>query len=323
MAVEMSRSEYWMSTTAAEASDQYDAWLEKLTDLFGIWRPRAQRHASFRAEVKRRSLPNLSLIECRCQPFACTRSKTEARRAPAETLTIQLVGAGREWIASGAQEALLRPGDIFIWDNTQPMSFEVLEPLHKLCIVIPRRRVKDWLREEWSTRPRWLRREEPGTAILRSFLHGLARIDDKIGGMRLNALIEAAVAMLVAQLPEKATSMCDSAVRLESVKTKIREEFADPDLDLERIARANHMSVRLLHRLFERDGSTPWRFVTRLRLEACYRDLVNPALRGRNITDIALAWGFSNVAHFSRKMKSEYGVSPSELRARAFDRRMR
>jgi len=318
MTAETGQSEYWASTAAA-TSDRYDAWIDKLNESFGTWRPRAVLRTPFRAELKRTSLSSLSVVECRCEPCAGNRSRADALNSGTEKLTIQLVTAGRESITHGAQEAQLGPGDIFVWDDTQPMNFEVLQPLHKICVSIPLQRVRDWLQGGWSTRPRWLKREEPGTEMLASFVQGLSRLDSRVGQVRQNALVEAAVAMLVAALPEQTPVMSVKSAQLDTVKAKIRKKLADPTLDLDSIARSSRVSVRHLHRLFEADGCTPWRFVTRERLEACYRDLVNPALRSRNVTDIAFAWGFSNIAHFSRTMKLEYGVTPSELRARAFD----
>jgi AraC-like DNA-binding protein len=105
---------------------------------------------------------------------------------------------------------------------------------------------------------------------------------------------------------------------LDIVKSKIMKQLRDPKIDLARIAQINRISLRYLHQLFESEGCTPWRFVMRERIAGSYRDLVNPALRHRNITDIAFSWGFSNVAHFSRRIKAEYGSSPSELRSNNF-----
>ena len=58
--------------------------------------------------------------------------------------------------------------------------------------------------------------------------------------------------------------------------------------------------------------------IQRRRLEACLRDLRHPAHAQRSVTDIALSWGFSNSAHFSRAFRAHVGCSPSEYRARAF-----
>jgi AraC-like DNA-binding protein len=44
------------------------------------------------------------------------------------------------------------------------------------------------------------------------------------------------------------------------------------------------------------------------------RDLHDPALAERRVIDIALTWGFSSAAHFSRAFRRKYGLSPIEFR---------
>ena len=50
------------------------------------------------------------------------------------------------------------------------------------------------------------------------------------------------------------------------------------------------------------------------RTEPCRLALADPKLADRSITEIALAFGFSNPAHFSRVFRSHSGVSPSAYR---------
>jgi len=50
------------------------------------------------------------------------------------------------------------------------------------------------------------------------------------------------------------------------------------------------------------------------RLERCRRDLLDPAHAARHISDIAFAWGFNDLAHFSRIFKQRFGASPREWR---------
>jgi AraC-like DNA-binding protein len=46
----------------------------------------------------------------------------------------------------------------------------------------------------------------------------------------------------------------------------------------------------------------------------CRRDLADPALRHRPITDIAFAAGFNDLSHFSRAYRERYGCAPSDAR---------
>jgi AraC-like DNA-binding protein len=313
------RFEQW-ATSATPPTSQYEAWFDKLNRTFGTWRSEGASLGAFQADLRQTSMPDMSLVECRCEPCAGYRSKSDASDSETEDLTIQLVVSGREFMKLGEQQAILSQGDIFIWDSTQSMSFEVIQPLHKISLVVPLQRLKDWLPGRWKSLPRKMNQSDPGTAILSSFLQELARVDYQATPLRQAALTEAAVAMLVAPMSDQDISFVGKLAQLDIVKSKIMKQLRDPTIDLGAIAKSNRISLRYLHQLFESEGCTPWRFVTRERMSGCYRDLVNPVLQQRSITDIAFSWGFSSVTHFSRKIKAEYGSSPSKLRAAALRR---
>jgi AraC-like DNA-binding protein len=307
-------------SSARSITEDYDDWVEKLNQTFGLWRADAPFHKQFTADVGIQSLPEISLVDCRCDPCGAVRSRRDTQKIEDEQLTIQLVLSGREYMRLGEQEAMLTSGDIFVWDNTQPMRFEVIEPLHKLSLVLPLQRLKDWMPSNWRELPRHLRSGEPGTELLAGYLSSISRFDYSQNPMRHNALIEAAIAMLVAPVPDKQSEGNHRAGQLEMIKTRILHRLRDPDLSLIEIAVGSRISLRYLHWLFEQDECTPWRFVVRERLAGCRRDLVNPAFAHRSITEIAFSWGFSNVAHFGRKCRAEFGMTPSELRASGLPR---
>lgn len=303
------------TTKSVPTSDQYDAWVGKLNGTFGRWNATVRGREAFRADVRASGLPDFSLIDCKCDPCGGERSRADLSTVESEQLTIQLVLSGREHMRLGEQEAILSKGDIFVWDNTQAMSFSVIEPLHKISLVLPLQRLKDWVPNKWREMPRWMRNGEPGTEMLASYIRYLSEVDYQSNPMRHNALVEAAIALLVAPMPDAAGDGSHRLAQLEIVKSKIRQRLRDPDLDLAAIAHANCISLRYLHWLFEVDDTTAWRFIVSERLEGCRRDLVNPALRSKSITVIAFSWGFSNIAHFARKVKACYGLTPTELRA--------
>ena len=107
--------------------------------------------------------------------------------------------------------------------------------------------------------------------------------------------------------------------QLRHVKDYIRTHLRDPDLSPAMIAKSGGMSLRYLHWLFGSTGETVKQHIFRQRLECCARDLLNPRMMRRKIADIAFHWGFQDPAHFNKRFKQEYQLSPGAFRKKAQD----
>ncbi|MEU8539780.1 helix-turn-helix domain-containing protein [Streptomyces sp. NPDC048717] len=92
----------------------------------------------------------------------------------------------------------------------------------------------------------------------------------------------------------------------------IDRHLPDAGLTPRTIARAHHISLRYLHKLFEGEDATVSRWIQRRRLERSRRDLA----RYPHVTIAAVAhrWGFASAAHFSRVFRTAYGMSPRQWR---------
>lgn len=99
--------------------------------------------------------------------------------------------------------------------------------------------------------------------------------------------------------------------RLRSIQRWIDDHLADPELDLGRIAAANHVSLRYLHALFKPSGMSVSEWIWNRRLQRSYDALA----RGRvaSVTAAAFESGFASSAHFSTLFRRRYGVSPREV----------
>jgi AraC-like DNA-binding protein len=298
---------------------RYDAWVDQLNSNFGYWQPTRELAPDFDARVETVDLGNIKLVSCECDPCGGEHKGSDLNREadPQERLIIQLVEAGREYMRLGGQEAILKAGDIFIWDNTQNMQFTVVERLSKVSVALPLNRLKDWLPQTWRNLPRWIKSGEPGADLLAGYVRSLVKIDHEHNPLRYDALVDAAIAMIVASQNGPTEQTDQKSGQLETIKAKIKQRIQDPDLTLDSIASSNKISLRYLHWLFEGSGMTAWQFICEERLAGCKRDLANPSCNNANIFEIGLRWGFGNAAHFSRKFKSVTQMSPSDFRAMA------
>ena len=98
----------------------------------------------------------------------------------------------------------------------------------------------------------------------------------------------------------------------------IELHLGELDLTPDRIASAQNISTRTLHRLFEREGMTLGTWIRARRLEHCRMDLVDPGLTDMSVSAIGSRWGLWDAAHFSRLFKSTFGASPRAYRQAAF-----
>ncbi len=95
---------------------------------------------------------------------------------------------------------------------------------------------------------------------------------------------------------------------------RLMEENAEDVLSNQQLSEAGNISIRQLERLFSvHVGETPRRFYRRLRLERAERLLTYSEM---NVTEVAVACGFTSIAEFSRAYKTHFGEPPTRHRRR-------
>jgi AraC-like DNA-binding protein/quercetin dioxygenase-like cupin family protein len=96
---------------------------------------------------------------------------------------------------------------------------------------------------------------------------------------------------------------------LDSIEESIRQSMP---LSVEKLAEQSELSADHLSRIFkESTGWSPMDYFQRRRTHHACSWLLNPR---HSITDVALALGFSDTAHFSRLFRRYQGCSPREYR---------
>jgi AraC-like DNA-binding protein len=104
------------------------------------------------------------------------------------------------------------------------------------------------------------------------------------------------------------------AARLKSILAFVADNISDPALDVAMVARRHGIGTRYVSQLMEERGETLMRLIQRLRLERAAAMLNDPAARGLRIGEIAFACGFSDLSHFNRSFRRQYGETPKSYR---------
>nr|WP_313404597.1 AraC family transcriptional regulator [Pseudomonas sp.] len=91
------------------------------------------------------------------------------------------------------------------------------------------------------------------------------------------------------------------------------EDNLKQDISVEQLAQLAHMSPRSLYALFDKHlQTTPKHYIRQRKLERVHTCLKDPTAKVRNVTEVALDYGFLHLGRFSESYRSAFGELPSD-----------
>jgi AraC-like DNA-binding protein len=248
------------------------------------------------------------------------RDQPAIRRGERADYLLTLQVAGHAEIDQDGRRALLRPGDLAFYDSTRPVTVLSGAGYRGVCLRFPRaltRTSPDTLGALTATT---IRGDQGLAPVVAGALHGLRRSLARTQPIRaaLDATrhtVALAHAMIGAELEVRGVRPLDPRRALrERVERYIDRHLGDADLSPARIAAAHHVSLRLLHSLFEDAETTVAATVRARRLERCLTDLADPWLADVPVSAVATRWGIVNPSRFAQLCKQATGLTPAQYR---------
>lgn len=243
-----------------------------------------------------------------------TRASDFADQAPGSHLVgILLRGTGR--LTTGSRSLRLTPGEIVLYDAQAPFVLRFDEAYHYLVTEIP-----DALLAPSDGVDLGAASGEVGTApaarvavdVLASLpahaphLSSFAR--ERLGDTFVALLRDAVDDVRGADRRSRADEL------LPAILGWIEARLDDPTLSPATIASAHYVSVRYLHRLFERHGVTVGEHIRRRRVEQIKNALSDPRTATLPISAIGARWGFTDATQLIRQFRAVEGVTPGRWR---------
>lgn len=307
------------STATAAPRERFDLWRSAITRQFVPLRPERVDDQPFWGEVDSSTVESLTLSHIDASGQIVHRSRREIAESTADVYFLNLQVRGTSGFCQGAAVQRLAPGELFVVDASQPFRLHCERSLHHLCVTVPAHALRPHLLRPRLAAGTLLRRLDGAENLLADYLLAVAAEADA-----LDALAGGHVAQHIIDLCAHALNRVHAPVPLPRAAARaalyrracsfVERHFGDPTLSPADIARHLRTSLRFVHGLFREHDESPMRFIVKQRVEAARRVLADPAHRHRTITEIAFACGFSDLAHFSRTIALQTGLSPRELR---------
>lgn len=299
-----------MDTASVPADRRSAYWARASDDLFF---PLEVTHgAAFGARAEGHVLGPVLVRRVAAGASRAVRTPATIARADPERVELTLLVAGSQVREQDGRRVELGPGELTAVDSSRPFSVLSEEPFEMLAFSAPRRLLGGVVAATATCLP--------ATGVAGVVAPFLRTVGD---GLRDGRIMEsdAAVGHAIVELTRalyadrgRGPALSRRSLALAQAQAAIEEHLHDPDLTPASIAAEQFVSVRLLQVLFAAEGLTVSGWIRDRRLAQARRDLEDPALAGRTVTEIAGTWGFRNPGHFARVFRARFGVSPSDVR---------
>lgn len=278
-------------------------------------------------QVRQLPLADLLLYDISIAAITIHRRPEDIRQDGVDNFFLSLLLEGEALIRQGDISFAMRPGDLAVNANGLPYSIQYTRPSRRLLLQIPRQIFHERIlgRREREIKALHLGSSGLASVITSMFesLNSEAEMLPEIDQYTLaESFLELIGAVIRAASIDKARPKSSQAALMRRILAYMDQNYTDCELTPEKVAEANGISMRYLHRIFQQSGMAVSKWIWERRLKATREDLLDPAKEKMRVSEIAFSRGFNDPAHFSRSFRDRFGISPSKLRAKALQEKI-
>jgi len=273
------------------------------------------RPETFVASVYGSKLGNLGLSTCDCGPCDVSRTRRDVAHDGIDDIILGVRISGRSVLSGEDGDLVVEPGMIYLQDVGRPLEIKFLAPTTSIFVTMPRQALHARVGEGINVKS--VSTQNPVAGLAAEFLTMLAARTDTLEAPVQARLAEQALDLIALALtasdgtPKLSSPRASALLRLKMV---VNARLSDPNLKPATAAAAAGISVRYANDLLAEENLSLERYILRRRLERCRSALEDPLQAQRMIGEIAFSWGFSDHSHFTRRFRSEFGMTPGDCR---------
>lgn len=307
------------TTDLVPLPDRQEAWLSNAKRICGDCNFQFPKRFPFHGSIERRKVSDLEMTLFSSSAVSFNKYPSVALNSESRSWIVITQLAGLRRYCQDGKIAVLKKGDATLIDSGKPWSSDCPGDCARLYLRVPQSLMQSRVRLN-EIPAAWRISGDLGLGpVLFHLATSMYRQAGKLTQEEGFAAIEAYLRVLAAccGTPKKFSQNAGRGMELTSlILHYIDAHLTETTLSPADIAGALGLSVRHVHRLFSRQGSTVADWIRAQRLRHCRKDLADPYLRAKSITEIAFYWGFNDSAHFSRAFKQEFGICPRVFRSR-------
>lgn len=308
------------STNTVEERDRLPYWVEAVCDTYvQLDCDTPDRVGPFHGEIAFDQLSTLGLSRVTATSQWVRRTPGKIAQATEDYFLVSIQTAGHGLLIQDGRTAELHPGDFALYDSTRPYELVFRDDFQQYVLQMPGSALRSRLRNTEKLTAQKVCGTRGAGHLMISMIKSLAADIDTLEAGSIAAVAESVENILVAglcSLPDATEPTVSdlTAFHRDRIKAYAAGRLRDPCLSVNEIAAHLRISQSTVHRAFADAPCSLNAWIWAQRLEGARRDICDPALINRSISEIAFGWGFNDAAHFSRAFRARFGCSPRELR---------
>jgi AraC-like DNA-binding protein len=319
-----------LATEKIAPSNASSAWRDAVCDTFVRLECDLEKRSPFHGLLEAGAVGDLHVARVKSSPQVVNRTRELAEQASDAFVLLSIQTRGKTLIQQGKNETLLTPGCIAFYDTARPYTLSLPNDFDQIVLHLPRDLVEKSAPGGLDHMAEKLNASNPFAQAILALAPQLLRIATAAPTVLAQRTAAAAVELIALALASLANgkdavlggsrdSAGNKSASAESIlwrtRDAISEHIDDTNLTPALLAAQVKVSLRRLQEVFQAQGTTPSDCIWAMRLEYARNLLATQQNQKDSITTLAYRAGFSDTAHFSRRFKQQFGMSPREYRS--------
>jgi AraC-like DNA-binding protein len=309
-----------VTTASVEPTQRIAFWTDLVCDTYVQLEcdaPAGQR--AIDGEIVADRLATLELSRVTATAQTVRRTPARISRASEDYFLVSIQTQGQGVVSQDGRDAVLAPGDFALYDSTRPYTLTFDGSFQQIVLMLPGPTLRTALRDtERLTATRVSGASGAGHLMI-NMISTLAADIGTLAPESATAVADSVSQILIAGLSAlpaaRRTPVSQlTALHREQIKALVCERLRDADFGVAEIAARLRLSPSTLYRAWGGEACSLSDWIWAQRLELARRELCDPSLSARSISDIAYGCGFNDAAHFSRAFRARFGCTARDLR---------
>jgi len=294
-------------------------WQDAVAELFVALEATTEDRSAFHMRVQRHMLGEVMCARNSSAQQHLFRTPSLIARGSEDCVGILLIEGGSTVVSQNDRQTRAEPGDFVLFDTFRSYELENSAGSEQIVFQVPRQMILSRLGQVGHYTATRFTRERPVQRMtfdfLRSLAHNAGQMDAETAQLLLaQGLDLLALSLYDAQHAQVLSPSTHRSTLLYRVKACIKSLLSDSELSADTVGARLGISGRYVNSLLADEHTAFRHYVLACRLERCQQDLRTAAHAHRRVGEIAYAWGFNDLAHFSRVFKARFGQSPRDWR---------